>query len=350
MTGMEPERIMDLQRMYSVDKSNARNHHYVSQVEQRLNAIDPNVRPGNERIYKFVIVDAENLLIKNLSEDGVKIEKNMAVNDLYTLKMLGAGGQHNLEASFQQYENDIGLITRSLISKLSDPANVDFKLEVLRLYLLKFLNSFRNPYGIKKTLSILKELKGAVPGSESLKEHFMSIDEGIRKQASRVCAEFGVTEEEYLDWLKAIYLLILQPLEGGLNLLENLVKGLVENPNYMKDITVFQYANEHAEAGVLICDRGITEGNVDDGVLVQMFNLNECAFVSFIFADIRSQKLQEFPERYLEGIERLTKETKIHVSTNDVGMLAAYNRHCVWQSFAHVYCAKPRAYGVSVVD
>lgn len=139
-----------------MERSKARNHHYISQVEQRLNAIDKSVSSENQRIFKFEVVDAESKIIKNLDLAGKKIEKNLAIKDLYALKMLEGGGQENLEAAFQVYENDIGELTKSLLEKIADPNSTDFKVEILRLYLLKFLNSFRNPYSIKKHYTPLR--------------------------------------------------------------------------------------------------------------------------------------------------------------------------------------------------
>ena len=331
-----------------MERSKARNHHYISQVEQRLNAIDKSVSSENQRIFKFEVVDAESKIIKNLDPAGKKIEKNLAIKDLYALRMLEGGGQENLEAAFQVYENDIGELTNSLLEKISRPSSTDFKVEVLRLYLLKFLNSFRNPYSIKKTLHTLASLKGVVPGSAQLAENFSSIDDGRRSQVARICREYGVSEDEYIEWLKAMYLLILQPLDNGLNLLETMVKSLVENERLVKDITVFSY-DKKDEVGILLCDRGMVEGNVDDGVLMQMFNLDANNFVSFMFIDVAAQKIVPVPPRYLEGVERLTKETKVRNAINDMDMLAAYNRYCVWQAASHVYCSRAIVFGIEVI-
>lgn len=332
-----------------MERSKARNHHYISQVEQRLNAIDKSVSSENQRIFKFEVVDAESKIIKNLDLAGKKIEKNLAIKDLYALKMLEGGGQENLEAAFQVYENDIGELTKSLLEKIADPNSTDFKVEILRLYLLKFLNSFRNPYSIKKTLHTLASLKGVVPGSAQLAENFSSIDDGRRSQVARICREYGVSEDEYIEWLKAIYLLILQPLDNGLNLLETMVKSLVENERLVKDITVFSYDNEGGGVGILLCDRGMVEGNVDDGVLIQLFNLDANNFVSFMFIDVAAQQIVPVPPRYLEGIERLAKETKVSNPVNDMNMLAAYNRYCVWQAASHVYCSRVIVFGIEVI-
>lgn len=331
-----------------MEKSNARNHHYISQVEQRLNAIDRSAVQHNQRIYKFKIVDAETKVVALTDPTGTKIEKNLAVRDLYALRMLEGGGQHNLEAAFQEYEKDIGLVTQSLIHKLQNPNGLDIKAELLKLYLLKLLNSFRNPHSIKNTLNSLQMLKGVLPGNRALADQFVQMDEGQRTQASRICDLYGVTEEEYTDWLKAMCLLILQPLDHGLSFLETLVKGLMENRSLVKDVTVFSYDVNFPEGGVLLCDRGIVLGNVDDNVRMEFFNLDSHNFASFMFIDYQAQQLVPVPERALEAMKRYAEKTRVSNPRNDLEVLKAYNSNCVWQAAEHVYCSRSTAYGVKV--
>ncbi|NBB11776.1 hypothetical protein [Pseudomonas sp. SLFW] len=331
-----------------MEKSNARNHHYISQVEQRLNAIDRSVIQHNQRIYKFKIVDAENKLVALTDINGVKIEKNLAARDLYALRMLEGGGQQNLEAAFHQYENDIGLVTQSLLQKLQNPSEVDIKSEFLKLYLLKLMNSFRNPYSIRNTLNSLQALKGVLPGNQALANQFLKMDEGQRTQASRICEQYEVTEEEYNDWLKAMCLLILQPLDHGLNFLETLVKELMENTSLVKDFTVFSYDVDLADGGVLLCDRGIVLGNVDNNIRMEFFNLDSHNFVSFMFINYQAQQIVPVPSRALDAMKRYAEKTRVFNPRNDLVMLETYNSHCVWQAAEHVYCSRSTAHGINV--
>lgn len=249
-----------------MEKRKTRNHHYISQVEQRLNAIDPHVKPDNQRIFQFRVVRPEPPLIELVDETGRRIEKNLTRRDLYTLKKLPGGGQHNLESAFQVYEDDVGLLTKSLLEKIKDPRRVDIKVEIVRMYLLKMMNAFRNPHSIIRTLETLSLLEGVVPGDSILRDHFASLNNVTMAQASKLAAEFNVTEQQYITWLKTLYLLILQPLDGGMNLLEHLVKGLMESPRFIKTITVLQYEGQHEDSGILIGDRGWVDISHEEGM------------------------------------------------------------------------------------
>ena len=61
-----------------------RNQHFISQVEQKLNCINPSLPRDRRRIYKFKIDDREELTFNLVNPLGVKIENNLSFNDLYT--------------------------------------------------------------------------------------------------------------------------------------------------------------------------------------------------------------------------------------------------------------------------
>nr|EKV9818672.1 hypothetical protein [Acinetobacter baumannii] len=50
-----------------------RNQHFISQVEQKLNCIDPTLPRERRRIYKFKIDDREELTFNLVNPLGVKI-------------------------------------------------------------------------------------------------------------------------------------------------------------------------------------------------------------------------------------------------------------------------------------
>ena len=45
----------------SIRENDTRNQHFVTQGEQRLNALNPRADPKNQRIYSFQVVDRETL-------------------------------------------------------------------------------------------------------------------------------------------------------------------------------------------------------------------------------------------------------------------------------------------------
>ena len=325
----------------------ARNHHFVSQAEQRLNAIDANVMRKNQRIYKFDILRREEPLLKKSKPSGVRIEHNLSRMDLYALNILESGGQHNLEEAFQKYENDCTRVTRTLLDGLESHGVDSFKSELLRLYALKLVNSIRSPYAIKRTLQMFKELDGVLPRAETLQAHFVSLEHGNRPQVTKICSEFGISEEEYLSWLKVIYLVMLQPLNQGLNLIETLMKSLVENANIMKIFSVHGYDKTSEGPGVLLCDRMLDQRPCL-GTQIQMFNLDASSFMVVILVDIKNQDLVNLvPEDV--GLD-FKQKNLVHVdySKNDLQALKGFNQHCVRLANSNVFCASDKPFGVGV--
>jgi hypothetical protein len=131
-----------------------RNHHFLAQVEQRLNAIDSTIPKKKQRIHSFQIKDRESYALELTSDNGVKIENNLSFNDLFSFDILNEGQRMNLEQAFGRYEQDVGKLTESLLNKVKSN-NTDIKKEILEIFTLKLLNTFRNPYCIEKTLNLI---------------------------------------------------------------------------------------------------------------------------------------------------------------------------------------------------
>lgn len=74
-----------------------RNQHYVSQVEQKLNCIDASISRKKRRIYQFESLDRESQEYKLSDENGVKIEKNLSFDDLYSLEVFDNATRDNFE-------------------------------------------------------------------------------------------------------------------------------------------------------------------------------------------------------------------------------------------------------------
>jgi hypothetical protein len=60
-------------------RNDTANQHYVSQVEQRLNSLNPNSAPRNRRIYSFTLVDREEFALSLDSSQGCLISKSFDV-------------------------------------------------------------------------------------------------------------------------------------------------------------------------------------------------------------------------------------------------------------------------------
>ena len=129
------------------------NQHFVSQAEQRLNAINPNAKQNNQRIYAFSIVDRDASEIRLLDQKGCKIESNLNFRDLFSFDILNSVHRHNFEQLFQQYEEDIILHTCRFSTKVNQ-GDDDVIDELVNIFRLKLLNTLRNPYSITRSLKI----------------------------------------------------------------------------------------------------------------------------------------------------------------------------------------------------
>lgn len=98
-------------------KSRSKNHHYVSQAEQRLNAIDPSRHKKRQRIYAFSITNREEYEVELESPTGVKIENNLSYDDLYSLDEFDLDKKYSLEGLYGDYERKIGILSESLVQR-----------------------------------------------------------------------------------------------------------------------------------------------------------------------------------------------------------------------------------------
>jgi hypothetical protein len=69
-------------------RNDTANQHYVSQVEQRLNSLNPNSAPRNRRIYSFKLVDREEFALSLDSSQGCLISKSVAFRDLFSFDVI----------------------------------------------------------------------------------------------------------------------------------------------------------------------------------------------------------------------------------------------------------------------
>ena len=61
-----------------------KDQHFISQVEQRLNALNPAARPENQRIYEFKVVDREQHVVELTDVRGKSIVSSLSIFDLFS--------------------------------------------------------------------------------------------------------------------------------------------------------------------------------------------------------------------------------------------------------------------------
>lgn len=329
------------------------NQHFVSQAEQRLNAINPNAKQNNQRIYAFSIVNRDAPEIRLLDKKGRKINSNLSFQDLFSFDILNRIHRHNFEQLFQQYEEHIILHTCRFYTKVNqgDDNVVD---ELVNIFRLKLLNTLRNPYSITRSLNIFPDiLKNSHPTNPELYREYQHAVYGNRPHQRTLCQHFGVTPEEYNDWIRCLFILLNHVNDNNLTMFDAIVVALFNKPNLHIGIRLFTYDKETC----LLPDIGFVDFGDDLG-LRMAFNLHSRAFVTFAFLnrDTFLEKLEArngpVPQRHRDAFEQWKLERKIvniFPELNDLDFLKEYNAGAVLQCHSHVYGSATEYCGIKVV-
>lgn len=319
-----------------------KNQHFVSQVEQRLNAIDPTLDAKNQKIYSFTLKDRESLSIRLDSAKGKKICSVLSLHDLFSFEVLGKeAGRYNFEALFHRYESDIKENTDSLLSNLSS-AGADIKNEITSLFLSKFLNFVRNPYSIKKVLNTFPQLANIHPTDPVHYANFRKVSLGRKPQQKYLCDKLNISEEDYIDWLGVIFLLLTPLDESNSNFLEQMVKGLFLDKDVFAMVIIYTY-DEHA---CLLSDRGYSIPLPETDHMVWDFNLYSKGFIRYAFGDLEKLTPLSTPQELVFEYKSLPKSIDVHNIVNDLDTLRAYNQNVVHQCHSKVFSSSSACFGL----
>ena len=305
------------------------NQHYIAQVEQKLNSINPNAKKDKRRIYKFKVKNKNNSVVKITRENGVKIEDNLSYDDLYTFNFLEGKVRESFENFFQKYENNIETHIKNMEGKFDDSYQ-DVTLEVVNIFLYKLMNIIRNPYFIKETIVIFEDL---------LETDIIEDDDIIRvmnftsKDKDKIYKEYKITADDYKKWLMIIYLAITKK-DGDEFLLENIVRNIFNDKDYHKDILIFFYDDRFC----LLSDKGFNLVSIGDGNFVLEFNLRRDVFISFPFfssyymSNLMKQELEvsdEYIQEVLSVKKRLNRSIEARKNPNKIEALSEYNKRTI---------------------
>lgn len=325
------------------------NQHYISQVEQRLNSINPNAAPQNQRIYSFTLGERESFAISLDSARGKLISKTLSLRDLFSFDVIPAGASRlNFETAFQRYEADMQTNTASLLGKL-DQGSTDLKREIVEIFVAKFMNFLRNPFSTEKVLNTIGDLLRFEPTDPQLLAQYKAVLMGRKPHQTHLCAQLGIDPEHYRMWLAALFLMMMHPIPGGPNFVESTVKQLFERPSGFPMVCVYRYNGEHADKRCLLSDRGFSNPLAQEPHLSFSFNLTSTAFIIYLFAAIDELNLPHKPPPEVLELYRIRqKQVRVVPFTNDLAALARYNQNVVYQCHRAVYSSSRLVYGVQV--
>lgn len=324
-------------------RSETKQQHFVSQVEQRFNSINPNADKDNQRIYSFSLKKRDSYMVTMDSKKGINISNNLKILHLFSFDILEDDiYRNNFESLFESYESSIRDNTNSLIVNLEDYES-DIQSEIINIFRSKILNFVRNPYSMIKVLSTFSSLKGVYPTNSIRLKNFNRVLEGKNPQQNYICKILGITEKDYRDWLATIFILLNSMEKDNVNFLDQAIIGLLEDPNLYTRVYIYTYD----EKSCLLSDRGFNL-YTKDNTTVWEFNLYSYGFIRYVFENIDHSELS-VDKKTLDRFKSIPKEISVKVLHNDLIALEIYNKNTVELCYKKVFNCSLTCYGINVV-
>ncbi|MBE3671308.1 hypothetical protein BOO25_20510 [Vibrio navarrensis] len=320
---------------------NTRNQHFISQAEQRQNAINPNASSRNQKILSFEIIDREYYELRN--NGPIKIETSLSIYDLFCFSMLDKKeGQFNFEKLFQRYENEVVQHTHSLIRKVERKDN-NVSHELMFIFIAKFMNFVRNPYSIKKVLNTFPQLLDVHPTDPLIYQKYEKVLNGRKPQQAALSKELGISDQQYEQWLRIIFMLLM-PIDHSqhFNFLENTIAGMFNQPETKVGAFLYTYDKPCC----LLSDRGYNFYPLGNNQEVWEFNLNSKAFIRLVLTSLGELLDDLLPEQYLNLVKDMKHDISLYHLHDDSAELANFNRTTVYQAARYVLSASDVVIGL----
>lgn len=258
----------------------------------------------------------------------------------------------NFEPLFQEYEKTIHLNTQAVLRRITE-GDYGVGGEVAGLLRSKLLNLFRNPFSVKLILELMPGfVENMHPTDPGRYRDYLRVLRGNKPQKRHICQELGITEEEYEEWLRILFLILDPLIDGQSSLYDQMVSSLRGNRETFLMVTVFTYSDKTC----LLSDKGIVLQVQDDIHGAWSFNLSSNAFITYSFSNIsefyqnyRGPKPQ-IPNSGMNHLKDVLKDVAyvVHVH-DDLDFLAKYNQQALYQCHGNVYNSKKTCHGVRMI-
>lgn len=187
------------------------------------------------------------------------------------------------------------------------------------------------------------------PTDPKLLSDFCDIRTGFKPHLAAVCAEFGVTSEQYFQWLEILFLALMVPPGGTKSILEESVEKLIESTGYMNHVIVATF-DDVAGCRVAVPDTGYLQGTNDPHHNMFMFNLNRSAFAAFNVLELSKQTIVEVPAWMKDQVGSFNIKFSAQHHHNDQRLLERFNVLSAYQAHSHIYCADPQVFGITTIQ
>ena len=163
---------------------------------------------------------------------------------------------------------------------------------------------------------------------------------GRKPHQAHLCAELGISEAQYVEWLRVLFMLLVPMAEGQPNFFEDMIKRLLEN----RKMHVAAFVCEYDSARCLLSDRGFSQpiemARIWHSRLTSVPRPSWTTSSSIPATLVQGKASPEFIARAIANWERLPeKQINVTFLRNDLDMLARYNRRVVEQCYKRVYCS-----------
>lgn len=310
-----------------------------------MNAANPNAVSHRQVIYAFKVLDHEHLTLQMERPDGVRISNNLAIFDLFSFDVAqDKTWRMNFESQFGRLESMTEAVTQRLLDCMgvgvqgweSTLHGGELYDDLVALFKIKLMNFARNPHSIPKVLNTLGVLANFDPTAP---HHLADVDRilhGRRPQQARLCVELGISDQDYVAWLKLLFMLFVECDPQGSTFLDGIVRGIFESEQLEVAAMVCTYTDQVC----LLSDRGFSTNIRQAGVDGFDFNLTSRAFVRYIFGSI-SALVPRASAPQLNRYRRDPRSLRFFNKMDDLDLLGSFNRNVIHQSAERVFSAIP---------
>lgn len=324
--------------------NNTINQHYLSQADQRLNALNPDAPRKKKRIYEFKITDREKHSASLVSPRGIGTAEALADSDLFTFAVAEDGlSRENFEKVFERYERN----TAALIKRVIQGKNlgmIEANEDLLELFTAKMVSFLRNPFCVAKSVDTFGEFAKFHPADPALDAIYLRVLSGKKPQLEELSQRYGLTIEQYFLWLRILFMSLV-PMDGGAsNLFDAGCRAIFFKAGNRTVIQVHTYTSERC----LLSDRSITSIDNMGGMTMLMFNLAANAFVVYGLVDCAARFGSPLPGLIARELQRQPNAILREYFSDNLDALEAFNQGTLYQAHSRVFCSDSRPYGITL--
>lgn len=236
---------------------------------------------------------------------------------------------------------------------------------LFEIWRLKFLNIWRNPYGVKKFYNTFHPSSFPDPKDPYLKECYELIDAQTEHDVKEVLEIFDLNLTEYSLWRKGLLRLLMKDegdqykFEWSENLFDELAYNLLIDKRRSCAIEL-HYLTEDFPGRFLLSDRSYYYG-IDSGEPSLSFSFNLTGQIAMKFGSLEPSelftkmvkedpRLAECPQEVIDGsASQIAEQLQFRVIINNEDEVKSFNEKAIFQAKGSVFCCQKLVLGSTVL-